>query len=225
MRVLVVEDNKRLADSTKKGLEQEGYAVDTAYDGEYGYDLASVEDYDTIVLDLMLPGMDGLEICKRLREENKKVPILMLTARGEAHDIVTGLDSGADDYLVKPFDFEELLARIRALNRRPRVVMSSKIISGKVVLDLNKLEVSVAGKQLALSRKELSLLEYLMRNKDKVLSKDQIIEHVWPFDSNVLPNTVEVYIGYLRNKFKKSKRGSERIIETVRGFGYRLVAD
>ncbi len=216
MRILVVEDEHKIANSIKRGFEQETWATDVAYDGEEGYDMASSEDYDVIVLDLMLPKMDGMEICKKLRAEEIHTPILMLTARGELSDKVEGLNSGADDYLVKPFAFEELLARVKALSRRPKETKSEELKAKNLTLNTNSFEVKKDGKSIELSRKEFALLEYLMRNKGKVVSKDNIIAHVWDYESDILPNTVEVFIGYLREKIGKD------LVKTVRGFGYKL---
>ncbi len=221
MRVLVVEDEHKIANSIKKGLEQEKYAVDVAYTGEDGYDLASTEDYDLIILDIALPGMDGIEICTQLRQAKNHTPILMLTAKGQIADKVKGLNAGADDYLTKPFAFEELLARIKALTRRPKHTISTILSFGDLTLDTITYEVKRKGKPIQLSSREFSLLEYLLRNKGKVIPKEQIIDHVWNYDSEVLPNTVEVYIGYLRNKIEKPFSGTP-IINTLRGFGYRL---
>ena len=223
MRILVVEDEHKIANSIKKGLEQETYAVDVAYGGEEGFDLASSEEYDVIILDLMLPGLDGLTICKKLRrEENIHTPILILTAKGEVEDKVKGLNSGADDYLPKPFAFSELLARIRALARRPKQVLESSLRVEDLTLNTLTYQVNRSGKNIELSKKEYALLEYLMRHSGKVLSKDQIINNVWDYDSDVLPNTVEVYIGYLRSKIDKPFKNNKSLIHTVRGFGYRL---
>ncbi len=222
MRILVVEDEHKIANSIKKGLEQESFAVDVAYDGETGFDLASSETYDVIVLDLMLPGMLGLEIVKKLRSEKNHTPILILTAKGETGEKVDGLNSGADDYLVKPFAFAELLARIKALSRRPKDSLGSKIKVEDLELDTVSYEVERKGKNISLSRKEFSLLEFLMRHSGKVLTKDNIISSVWSYEADVLPNTVEVYIGYLRNKIDKPFKGSPELIHTMRGFGYRL---
>ena len=224
MRILIVEDEKKIADYLKKGLEQESFAVDVAYDGKYGYDLASSESYDLIVLDLMLPGIDGLEICRRLRDHNNHSPILMLTARGKIEDKVTGLNTGADDYLAKPFAFEELLARIKALTRRPREALPTILKTGNLTLDTNSYEVTRSEKEITLSKKEFSLLSYLLRNKGKVVTKGQIISKVWDFDADVLPNTVEVYIGYLRSKIDKPFGKNNQLIQTVRGFGYKIEA-
>lgn len=216
MRILVVEDEHKIANSIKKGLEQESFAVDVAYDGEEGFDLASSEEYDIIVLDLMLPKISGIETCKKLRSEGTHTPILILTARGEVSDKVEGLNSGADDYLVKPFALEELLARIKALSRRPKGTLSSTLTAKDLSLNTLTYEVKRNNKEITLSNKEFSLLEYLMRHPNQVLSKDQIIGHVWDYDSDILPNTIEVYIGYLRDKIGKD------LIKTVRGFGYKL---
>ena len=216
MKILVIEDEHKIANSLKKGFEQESYATDVAYDGEEGYDLASSEEYDVIVLDLMLPKVDGMTICKKLRDTGKQTPIMMLTARGELSDKVEGLNSGADDYLVKPFAFEELLARVRALGRRPHETKRSDLKVDGLILDTNTFDVKKDGKSIELSRKEYALLEYLMRNSGRVVSKENIIAHVWDYDADILPNTVEVFIGYLR-----AKVGGD-LIKTVRGFGYRI---
>ena len=220
MRILIVEDEKKIADSLKTGLLQESFAVDVAYDGKDGYDLAETTAYDVILLDIMLPGMDGIEVTKRLRSKNIHTPILMLTAKLQTEDKVEGLNIGADDYLAKPFSFDELVARIRALTRRPIQSTGTSLKVANLTLNPNTFEVSRDNKLLRLSRKEFSLLEYLMRNKNKTLTKDQIIENVWNFDADVLPNTVEVYIGYLRTKIDKDYE--EKLIKTVRGFGYRI---
>ena len=222
MRILVVEDEHKIANSIKKGMELEGFAVDITYDGIEGYDMASSEEYDVIILDLMLPGMDGVTLCKKLREEKNHTPILMLTAKGQVQDKVLGLNSGADDYLVKPFAFEELLARVKALTRRPKNGGNIILKTKDLILNTVTYEVTRSGKQVFLSRKEFSLLEYLMRNPDRIISKDQIIAHVWDYDADILPNTVEVYIGYLRKKIDNAFPNSTPLIHTVRGFGYRL---
>lgn len=217
MRILVVEDEHKIANSIKKGLEQEAFAVDLAFTGNEGYDLAASENYDLIILDVMLPEMTGIEICQKLREQQIHTPILMLTARGQVSDKVEGLNSGADDYLTKPFAFEELLARIKALSRRPKNSTGSTYTVSDLSLNTLTYEVKRGDKKINLSSKEFSLLEYLMRNSGQVVSKDQIIEHVWDYDADILPNTVEVFIGYLRNKL-----GRPDMIKTVRGFGYKI---
>lgn len=223
MKILIVEDDLKIAMALRQGLEQESYIVDMSNDGEVGYDLASEEYYDLIILDLMLPRMNGIEICRKLRAEKNKTPILMLTAKTEIEDRVDGLNSGADDYLGKPFSFDELLARVRALLRRPTdMQIAEDLIVGDLVLNPKTFEVYRSGKKINLSRREFSLLEYLMRNKNKTISKDQIISNIWSFESDVLPNTVEVYIGYLRNKVDKPFESKSNLIKTSRGFGYKI---
>ncbi len=216
MKVLVVEDEHKIGSSIKRGFEQESWAVDLAFDGETGFDMAMSESYDVIVLDLMLPKMNGLEVCKKLRSEGKHTPVLMLTAKGEMGDKMDGFDSGADDYLVKPFAFEELLARVKAIGRRPPVIRKNVLTSGDVSLDTTNFVVKKSGNEVALSKKEYSLLEFFIKNKGKVLSKESIISHVWDYDADILPNTIEVFVGYLRNKLGKD------FIQTVRGFGYKI---
>lgn len=220
MRILVVEDEKKIADSIKTGFKQEGFAVDVSYDGQLGYDLAANEPYDVIVLDLMLPKMDGSTITKRLRLEGVGTPIIMLTAKTQTEDKVDGLNSGADDYLSKPFSFNELLARVRALARRPKKTHTPTLLVGDLELNSTTFEVTRGKKNILLSKKEFALLEYLMKNKDRTLTKDQIIEKVWNFDADILPNTVEVYMGYLRNKIDKNYK--KKLLITVRGFGYKI---
>ncbi|OGG11553.1 DNA-binding response regulator [Candidatus Gottesmanbacteria bacterium RBG_13_45_10] len=224
MRILVVEDEHRIAQSIKKGLEQEKYAVDVAYTGSDGFDLAASEDYDIIILDLMLPEMDGLTICQELRKKQIHTPVLVLTAKGQVENKVTGLDAGADDYITKPFSFEELLARIRALIRRPKTVIETKLTVSDLSLDSTSYVVTRKNKLIQLSNKEFSLLEYLMRNADKILTKDQIINHVWNYEADILPNTVEVYIRNLRNKIDNPFTPTKPLIHTVRGFGYKIGA-
>lgn len=220
MRILVVEDEHKIANSIKQGLEQENYAVDVAYDGHTGYDFAAGEEYDLIVLDRMLPEIDGVAITKKLRKQNIHIPILMLTAKGQLNDKVEGLDSGADDYMTKPFAFSELLARIRALTRRPKETTGTVLSIADLKLDTRTYTVTRAGKTVKLSGKEFSLLEYLMRHKNHIVTKDQIIHHVWSYEANVLPNSVEVYIKHLRDKIDASSK--KKLIQTVRGFGYKM---
>ena len=222
MRMLVVEDEHKIANSIKKGLEQESYAVDIAYTGSDGFDFASTEEYDLIVLDILLPGISGIEVCKQLRSQNIHTPILMLTAKGQIEDRVEGLDAGADDYMAKPFAFEELLARIRALFRRPQVTTGTILSVEDLTLNTVTYEVKRGGKTIRLSNKEFALLEYLMRHPDRILKKDQIINHVWNYDADILPNTIEVYIGYLRNKIDKPFSKTSSLIHTIRGFGYKI---
>ncbi len=224
MRILVVEDEHKIAGAIKRGLEQESYAVDAVFDGDEGLSNALTDEYDVIILDRMLPGeLDGAEICKEVRAAGIRTPILMLTAKDKISDRVEGLNSGADDYLVKPFAFEELLARIRALLRRPQDHVGDVLELSDLSLDTQNYEVRRAGKTISLSQREYALLEYLMRNQNRILSKDNIIGHVWDYDADILPNTLEVYIGYLRNKIDKPFKGPE-LIQTVRGFGYKLSA-
>jgi DNA-binding response OmpR family regulator len=222
MRILVIEDEHKIANSIKVGLQQESYAVDVAYEGIEGFDLASTEDYDAIILDLLLPGMDGIALCKKLREEKNHTPILMLTAKGQLDDKIEGLNSGADDYLVKPFAFEELLARVRALARRPKENLHPVLKVADLSLNSLNFQVKRGEKMIKLSRKEFALLEYLLRHKETILSKEQIINHVWDYDADILPNTVEVYIGYLRNKIDKPFKDRPPLIYTMRGFGYKI---
>jgi two-component system OmpR family response regulator len=221
MRILVVEDEHRIAQAVKEGLEQESYAVDVCFDGDDGYNTASADDYDLIILDVMLPGMNGYDVCRKLREEGNHTPILMLTAKDQTRDIVQGLDRGADDYLAKPFAFEVLLARIRALLRRPQDTLSETLEAGDLTLNPSSHEVTRSGKQIALSNKEYAILEYLLRNRGRVLSKNNIMTHVWDFDADILPNNVEVFITYIRAKVDKPFKGPD-LIQTVRGFGYKI---
>ncbi len=223
MRILVVEDEPKIAQAVKRGLELKGFAVDAVYDADSGYSYASDPDYDAIVLDRMLPGsMDGVALCRKLRDENISTPILMLTARGTIGDRVEGLNNGADDYLIKPFSFDELTARVRALLRRPPVQVGTLLKVGDLTLDTGNYEVLRAGKPIKLSHKEFTLLEYLMHHPNQVITKEMIINHVWDQDADILPNTIEVYIGYLRNKIDRPFPKSKALLETVRGFGYKL---
>ena len=220
MRILLVEDDTAIARSLKEGLEDEAYAVDIAHDGSEGYRTAAADDYDVIILDIMLPGMNGYEVCRALRNDGNKTPILMLTARDTERDIVEGLDTGADDYLAKPFSFDVLLARIRALLRRPNEKLEEILQVGDLKLDPSSKKVTRASQEINLTTKEYGVLEYLMRNKGKVLSKEQIISHVWDFDADVLPNNVELFIMFLRRKIDKPFKS--KLIHTVSGFGYKL---
>jgi len=225
MRILVVEDEHRIAHSLQKGLEQERFAVDVAYTGGEGYDLASSEDYDFIILDIMLPGMDGLIICKELRKNKIHIPILLLTAKGQINDKVNGLNSGADDYLTKPFSFEELLARIRALLRRKGTTVQTTLILDDLTMDINSFEVKRGNTSINLTSKEFSLLEFLLTKQNQIITKEQIIQHVWNFDADILPNTVEVYIKKIRDKIDSRFPNKKQLIKTVRGFGYKLGDD
>ena len=220
MRILLVEDDVAIARSLKEGLEDEAYAVDVAHDGDEGYRTAMADDYDVIILDVMLPEMNGYEVCRALRKDGNQTPILMLTARDAERDIVEGLDVGADDYLVKPFSFEVLLARLRALLRRPNEKLEEVLRVGDLTLDPSLKKVTRANQEISLTAKEYAVLEYLMRNAGKVLSKEQIISHVWDFDADVLPNNVELFIMFLRRKIDKPF--GSKLIHTVSGFGYKL---
>lgn len=222
MRILVVEDNVKLAASLKRGLEQDGYAVDVANDGVSGEDLAGqfAGDLDLIILDLMLPKRDGLTVCRNLRKANVPVPILILTARDSVPDRVSGLDAGADDYLPKPFSFHELEARVRALLRRPRTSAGPVLRVGKIALDPTSRQVTVNGREVALTLKEYQFLELFMRHVDQVLTREQMVNNLWSFDYDGFSNVVDVHIKNLRKKLGERKAGAE--IETVRGVGYRL---
>ena len=220
MRILLVEDEVKLAHAMKRALELQKYAVDVANNGRDGLDFAIGEEFSLIILDVMLPEIDGIEICKRIRATGIHTPVLMLTARGQISDKVTGLDVGADDYMVKPFSFEELFARIRALVRRP-VQANDPVLSIKdLTLDPKTFTVKRGDKLIELSAKEFSLLEYLLRNKNTVLNKDHIIAHVWNYDSDVLPSTIEVHVKHLRDKVDLS--GQDSLIHTIRGRGYTI---
>lgn len=216
-----MEDEHKIARALKRALEQESYAVDVVYDGEDGHAMAMTEPYDLAIIDRMLPGgRDGIAIIKAMREAGIHTPVLLLTALGSVKDRTTGLDSGADDYLVKPFALEELLARVRALLRRPTEQHGTVLTAGDLSLDTVSFKVTRAGQEIPLTSKEYGLLEYLLRNQGRPLSKENIIAHVWDYDADILPNTVEVYIRYLRSKIDAP---FERpLIKTVRGFGYKL---
>ncbi len=222
MRILVVEDDHKIARALQRGLSQESFAVDIEHDGEAGLGAAASLPYDLIILDRMLPQMDGIDIATSLRQQNIHTPILMLTAKGQVADRVSGLNAGVDDYLPKPFSFEELLARVRALLRRPAHTEDVILRVGDLTLNTLSFDVERAGDHIQLSSKEYALLEYLMRNAGRVLSKETIIEHVWDFDADILPNNVEVYMGYLRTKVDKPY--DRPILHTVRGFGYKIEA-
>lgn len=221
MRVLVIEDTIRIADSIKVGLEQEGYAVDVEHDGENGLLAGLNEPYDIIILDVMLPGIDGISVCRQLRENDVTIPILILTAKTDERDIIEGLNVGADDYLVKQFSFDVLLARMRALLRRPKDFLADERLSVEdLTMSLSSHSVKRGDVAINLSQKEFAILEYLLRNKGKACSKNEIISHVWNFDADILPNTVEVFIAYLRAKIDKPF--DHPLIHTIRGFGYRV---
>lgn len=220
MRVLIVEDEKALADIIKKGLEDEGYAVDVAYNGEDGLFMAENEPSDIIVLDIMLPIVDGMTILKNIRRAGVKTPVLMLTARDTLADKVSGLDSGADDYLTKPFLFDELLARLRALLRRNSDTKTSVIEIGDLAIDTASHQVRRAGKEVTLSAREYCLLEYMALNKNKVLSRTAISEHIYDYGFDLDSNVIDVFINRIRNKIDREYE--KRLIHTVRGAGYIL---
>ncbi|MBI5044428.1 MAG: response regulator transcription factor [Candidatus Levybacteria bacterium] len=221
MRILVIEDEHKIAQAIKKGLEQERYTVDLSFDGESGFDLAIGEKYDVIIMDRMLPRIEGVVLVKKIRDSGNHTPILLLTAKGQIKDKVEGLNSGADDYLSKPFAFSELLARIRALSRRPEKTTKSVLQVSDLTLDTLSCEVKRQGKTIQLSQKEFGILLYLMLHKGHIVTKDQLIAHVWNYDADVLPNTVEVFMGYLRSKIEKPFSSSP-LLHTIRGFGYRI---
>jgi heavy metal response regulator len=220
MRILVIEDEPGIAQFVKQGLSEAGYAVDVVYNGRKGLDYALAADYDAVVLDIMLPQMDGLQLLRTLRARGRKMPVLLLTARDAVDERVRGLDAGADDYLIKPFAFAELLARLRALLRRPPLQTETIVRVADLELDTARHEVRRAGRPIDLSPREFAVLEYLMRHPRQVLTRTQITEHVWNFDFYSETNVVDVYIGYLRRKIDRGFQPP--LIHTVRGVGYRL---
>ena len=222
MRVLVVEDQHRIADFISRGLSEQGYAVDVAYDGDEALQWVDTAEFDVIVLDVMLPIRDGIEVCRTLRERGLRMPILMLTARDTVEDRVRGLDSGADDYLVKPFAFAELLARLRALTRREPAALGTVLKVGDLILDTTTREASRQGMSLELTSKEYALLEYLMRHPNQVLTRTMIAEHVWNYDFDNATNVIDVHIRNLRRKIDDPF--PTKLVQTVRGAGYRISA-
>jgi DNA-binding response OmpR family regulator len=224
VHILVVEDQQRLATLLRRVLTEERHTVDIANDGVRGLDLAASDTYDLVVLDVMLPGMDGVGVCREMREANVHTPVLMLTARGAVEDRVRGLNAGADDYLVKPFAMEELLARVNALLRRRtrEIDAPGQLQVGDLTLDLMRHEVCRDGRTIELTAKEFALLEFMMRHPGQVLTRTQITDHVWRYDLDALSNVVDTYIHYLRDKVD---RGFSRpLIRTVRGVGYKIEA-
>jgi DNA-binding response OmpR family regulator len=221
MRILVIEDEVKLAQIIAEILRRENYRVDLAFDGEAGLDLALTGSYDVIVLDRMLPGLDGLQVCRYLRTEGVETPVLMLTARRELPERVEGLDAGADDYLGKPFAFAELLARIRALSwRSDRPLVPAVLRVRDVTLDQRTHRVERAGQEIDLSPGEYMLLEYLMRHPSQALTRDQILERIWGYDAEPEGNVVDLYVHYLRKKLDRGRTGS--LIQTIRGVGYAI---
>ena len=222
MRILLVEDETRVAGFLAKGLREQTYAVDWARDGEQGLHLAAVNTYDLVILDIMLPRQDGYTVCQELRARGFRTPILMLTARGSIDDRVTGLDSGADDYLTKPFDFKELLARLRALSRRSAALRPGTLRVADLALDTASHAVTRAGRRVNLTAKEYALLEFLVSNEGQVVGREQIAQHVWDENFDPLSNVIDVYIRRLRAKLNDHAQG--RLIHTRRGEGYLLAA-
>ena len=220
MKILIIEDDKKISNFIKQGLKEEGYQVETAYDGESGFDKILIKDFDIIVLDLLLPKIDGITLCKNLRKENIDVPILMLTARDTLEDKVSGFKNGADDYLTKPFAFEELLMRIKALLRRNKNLQKNILQYSDIEMDLIKHSVKRNETEINLSPKEMALLEYFLRNPEQVLTKTMIAEYLWENDSDDFSNAVEVYVNHLRKKIDKGF--SNFLIHTKRGMGYFL---
>jgi heavy metal response regulator len=220
MRILVIEDETKVASFIQRGLEEEHYAVDTASDGEKGLYMAEVNDYDLIVLDLMIPKIHGLEVLRRIRNNKNNVPILVLTAKDTVDDIVKGLDAGCDDYLTKPFAFAEFLARTRALLRRERIEKEPVLRIADLALSLTTHHVTRGEKEIELTSKEYALLEYFMRNPERVLTRTMISEHVWDYHFDSMTNVIDVYVNYLRKKIDKDFE--PKLIHTIRGIGYMM---
>lgn len=222
MKIILIEDEEKLARTLKKGLEQEGYAVDCFFDGQTGQLQIEInhEDYDLVILDIMLPKTSGIEVCKNIRNQGISLPVLMLTAKDSMEDKVIGLDSGADDYLIKPFAFEELLARIRALLRRPNNLLPAVLEVKDLVLNPATKKVYRDSQEILLTTKEFSLLEYFMRNAGQVLTREQILNRLWDFGFDSFSNIVDVHIKNLRKKIDHGN--PEKLLQTVRGAGYRL---
>jgi len=223
MRVLIVEDEKKLASIIQRGLNEEGYAVDIAGTGEEAENLALNIPYDLILLDIILPGKDGIAVCRTLRDKKIKTPVLMLTARDSVSDKVKGLDSGADDYLVKPFAFEELYARIRALLRREENLLPQKLVAGDLSIEITTRQVRRGNRQIDLTGKEYAILEFLMRHPNLVITRVMLEQHIWNLELDSTSNLVDVFIRRLRKKIDDGEKKS--LIQTVKGAGYRLVKD
>jgi len=218
LRILVVEDEKKVARFLEKGLREEGYSVDVSHDGTDGLLKAHVHDYDLLVLDVMLPGKSGLEVVRELRARESSVPVLLLTARGDQDDIVLGLDAGADDYLTKPFGFDELLARVRALLRRGGSARPDRLIYDDLELDRVTHKAHRGGDRLDLTPKEFQLLEFLMLNTERVVRRTELLEKVWDLQFDPMSNVIDVHVGHLRRKLRES--GDDPLVQTVRGVGY-----
>jgi len=223
MRLLVVEDEKKVASFIKRGLEEEGYAVDVASDGEKGLEMALDRVHDLIILDISLPQIDGLQVLKKIRQQRVSIPVLLLTVRATIEDKVLGLDAGADDYLTKPFAFQELVARVRALMRRRAEAEPALLRIADLSLDPARRVVSRGGEKIELTAKEFALLEYFMRNPGRVLTRTQMIEHVWNYDFDTMTNIIDVYVNYLRKKIDSGRE--PKLIHTLRGVGYVLKAE
>ncbi|MBI1883814.1 MAG: response regulator transcription factor [Chlamydiae bacterium] len=219
MRILVIEDEKKIASFIKRGLKEEGYVVDTASDGEEGHFVATTHEFDLIILDLMLPKLDGITLCKKLRDENIKTPVIMLTAKSGTQDKIKGLDIGADDYVTKPFDFQELLARTRT-HLRKRESSSTQLQVADLTVNLLTHKVERAGLEIILTSKEFILLQYLIRNRDTVVTRTMISEHAWDINFDISSNVIDVYINYLRHKI--DEQHPKKLIKTIRGRGYLL---
>lgn len=220
MKILIVEDDRIISAAIRDGLRQEKFAVDVIHDGQEAYTAVLGDSYDLLVLDIMLPGMDGIELARALRAQQVVVPILMLSAKGQTTDRIAGLNIGADDYMAKPFSFEELLARIKALLRRPQATVGHVLRADDLTLNTITNSVTRGGQTIQLSAKEYALLDYLLRNKHQIVSKNNLLNHVWDFDADVLPHTVEVNVANLRAKVDKPF--AKPLIHTIRGFGYTI---
>lgn len=223
MKVLIIEDEHKLANTLKRGLQQESFAVDVSYDADDGLKQVSKGSYDILIIDRMTPSeSDGVAVIKAIREQKNHTPILLLASRDDPKDRIVGLDAGADDYLVKPFAFQELLSRVRTLIGQIHLQPETTLQYDDLTLDSMSYEVTRNGRRIKLSNKEFALLEFMIRNPERILTKENIISHVWNYDADILPNTVEVYIRYLRNKIDKPFPDSPVLIHTARGFGYKL---
>lgn len=225
MRILIIEDDEKLARSLQNYLVNKGYAVDIIHDGEAGRKRIEAygKDYDMVILDWILPRQDGIEICKSIRSRNIHVPILMLTGKDAVEDKIFGLENGADDYLTKPFSCDELLARMKALARRPKVSLPNKLQARNIILDPAAGKVLIGGKEINLTLREFRILEYFMRNPNRVLNREQILDNNWDFENNSFSNVIDVHVNHLRRKI--SKGGGAGIIKTIRGIGYMLSSE
>lgn len=219
---MIVEDERKLAKTLKTVLEGEHFSVDVAYDGDEGYEMATVEEYDVMILDIGLPSKNGLEVCRLIRDEGVETPILMLTARDATEDKIAGLDTGADDYLVKPFAVDELLARVRALIRRAKKQIGETVEVGSLTLNPKSHQVRRGGEVIELSSKEYAVLEYLMQHAGQIVPKQSLLEHVWGSEVDPFSKVVDVYVGYVRKKIDKNFPDHKALLKTVRGRGYKL---